>query len=175
MSAGTVVGAGRPRSTRAGQGGMGPTVLVRIVSAAVLALPPLVLLGLAGAVAGVRLSVGEWVAVGIVLWLGALPFVALGLLLGPLLDADTGSVVLLAVLVVLAILGGLFQPIETFPAALAGVARVVPSYHLADLGWTAIARGTVDPFDVVVLTGYLLGIGAIVVVRNWSEDRRVGV
>jgi ABC-2 type transport system permease protein len=108
-------------------------------------------------------------------WLGAVPFVAVGLLIGPLLDADTGNVVLLGVIVLLAILGGLFQPIETFPTVLTAVARVVPSYHLADLGWTAIAGRSVDPIDVVVLTGYLLGIGAIIVWRNKSEDRRVGV
>jgi hypothetical protein len=52
---------------------------------------------------------------------------------------------------------------------------VVPSYHLADLGWTAIAGRTVDPVDVLVLAGYALLIGALVLWRTWSEDRRVGV
>jgi ABC-2 type transport system permease protein len=175
MSAATLIGAARPSSLRAARAGTGTTVLVKTASAMVLAVPPVMLLGLAGAFAGVRLPVGEWVALVTLLWLGTLPFVALGLLLGPMLDADTEGVVLLVVLVVLAVLGGLFQPIQTFPTALATVARVVPSYYLADLGWTMVARGKVDPVDVVVLTGYLLGIGAVVVWRNWSEDRRVGV
>ncbi|MEA2578130.1 MAG: type transport system permease protein [Chloroflexota bacterium] len=147
----------------------------RLVTAMVLALPPLVLLGVAGAVAGVRLPPAEWVALIVLLWLGAVPFAVLGLLLGPVLDADAADVVLPGILVVLAVLGGLFQPVETFPSTLAAIARVVPSYHLADLGWTAIAGRTVDPVDVLVLAGYALLIGALVLWRTWSEDRQVGV
>jgi ABC-2 type transport system permease protein len=117
---------------------------------------------------------GEWFALVISLWLGALPFVALGLLLGPVLDADTGDVVLLGLLIVLAILGGLFQPIETFPGTPAAVALVLPSYHLADLGRTVIAAHAADPVDVLVLAAYTVGIGAVTVWRRRIEDARVG-
>jgi ABC-2 type transport system permease protein len=172
MSAATVAAAGPPPSTPV-RHPSGTTISARIASAMVLAVVPLLLLGLAGSFDGVRLPAGEWVALATGLWLGALPFVALGLLLGPVLDAETGDVVLPAVLVVLAIVGGLFQPTETFPDVLATVASVVPSYHLADLGWTAIAGRAVDPVDVIVQTGYTLAIGALVLWRNWSEGRRV--
>jgi ABC-2 type transport system permease protein len=174
MSAATVMAAGSSRSTRAETSGP-RTTIVRIAAATVATVLPLLLLPLAGALDGVRLPVGEWAALVAVLWLGALPFVALGALLRPWLDADTGTVVLGAILVVIAILGGLFQPIETSPAALVVVAHLMPSYHLADLGWTVIAGRTGDPLDVLVLAGYLLGIGAIVVWRYWIEGRRDGV
>jgi ABC-2 type transport system permease protein len=173
MSAATVLAAGCPTSTRA-EAVSRPT-LVRIMAAIVVVVLPLVLLAVAGALDGVRLPVGEWAAFVAVLWLGALPFVALGTLLRPWLDADTGTVVLGGILVVIAILGGLFQPIETSPAALTVVAHLMPSYHLADLGWTVIAGRAGDPLDVLVLAGYLLGIGAIVVWRYWIEGRRDGV
>jgi ABC-2 type transport system permease protein len=140
----------------------------------VLALPPLILLELAGAIEGVRLPGGEWVGLVVALWLGALPFMAFGLLLATILDADTGDVVFLAVVVVLAIVGGLLQPIDTFPATLAAIAHVLPSYHLADLGWTAIAARAANPEDVLVLTGYTVVIGAIAVWRYRSEDARGG-
>ena len=188
MSATTLAAAGPPsvhapaRSTGAGTsaGARAPAraaARVRLAAAMVLAVPPLVLVAVAGAVVGVRLPPGEWVALTVVLWLGAVPFVVLGLLLGPLLDADAdaANVVLPGILVVLAILGGLFEPVETFPGTLAAVARVVPSSHLADLGWTAIAGRTVDPVDVLVLAGYTMVIGSLVLWRTWSEDRRVGV
>jgi ABC-2 type transport system permease protein len=105
-----------------------------------------------------------------------LPFVALGLLLGLLFDADTGDVVLLCVLVLLAILGGLFQPIDTLPVPLAGLAPVLPSYRLADLGWTALAGRATNPVDVLVLAGYTVGFGAVAVAvwRKRSEGSRVG-
>lgn len=165
MNAGVSVAAGRAAA---------PSLAVRGVSAMILAGPPLILIGLAAALDGVRLPGGEWLGLAASLWLGAIPFVALGLLLGPHLDADTGDVVLLGVLVVLAILGGLFQPVETLPAELAALAPVLPSFRLADLGWTALADRTVNPIDVLVLAGYTLGFGAVAVWHKRTEGAQVG-
>ena len=169
MNAAVGIAAGRPSGAVA-EGDR----IVTVISAVTLALPPIIVLALAGALGGATLPGGRWLALIVSLWLGTLPFVALGLLVGPSLDADTGDVVLLGLLVVLAILGGLFEPIETFPAALAALAPVVPSYRLADLGWTAIAARAVDPVDLLVLAGYTVGIGALAVWRKRSEDARGG-
>jgi len=166
MIASVGVAAGRPAATQ--------NLVVRAVSAMVLALPPLIVLGIAAALEGVRLPGVEWLVLAGSLWLGAIPFVALGLLLGPALDADTGDVVLLGVLVVLAILGGLFQPIDTLPAELAGLARVLPSFRLADLGWTTLADRTVNSADALILAAYTLLFGAVVVWRKRIEDAQVG-
>jgi ABC-2 type transport system permease protein len=152
----------------------GPNPIVRGASAMVLVLPALIVVGLAAGLDGIRMPVLEWLRLATSVWLGAIPFVAFGLLVGPLLDADTGDVVLLSVLVVVAILGGLFQPIETLPAVLGGLAQVVPSFHLADLGWTALADRTADPADVLVLAGYTVGFGAVAIGRKRIEDARVG-
>jgi ABC-2 type transport system permease protein len=150
------------------------SLVVRAVSAMLIALPPLLVVALAAALDGLRLPSLEWLLVIASLWLGAVPFAALGLLLGPMLDADSGDIVLLGILVPLAILGGLFQPIETFPTQLAGLAHVLPSYRLADLGWTALADHSVDPVDVLVLAGYTVGFGAAAVWRKRAEDAQVG-
>ena len=152
----------------------GPNLVVRAASGMLLALPALVLVGLAAALDGVRLPGLEWLLLAGSLWLGAIPFVALGLLLGLLFDADTGDVVLLCVLVLLAILGGLFQSIDTLPAPLAALAPVLPSYRLADLGWTALAGRAPNPVDVLVLAGYTVAFGAVAVWRKRSEGSRVG-
>lgn len=151
-----------------------PNLVVRGASGMLLALPPLVLVGLTAALDGVRLPGFEWPLLAVSLWLGAMPFVALGLLLGLLFDADTGDVVLLCVLVLLAILGGLFQPIDTLPDPLAALAPVLPSYRLADLGWTALAGRAPNPVDVLVLAGYTVAFGAVAVWRKRSEGSRVG-
>ena len=131
--------------------------------------PPLVLVGLTAALNGVWLPGFEWPLLAASLWLGAMPFVALGLLLGLLFDADTGDVVRLCVLVLLAILGGLLQPVP-----LAALAPVLPSYRLADLGWTALAGRAPNPVDVLVLAGYTVAFGAVAVWRERSEGSRVG-
>jgi ABC-2 type transport system permease protein len=172
-------GRGVPGAAYGGAAGAGeertrPRLLARIITAIVLALPPLVLLGLAGALDGVHLPGVEWVTFIVLLWLGALPFVALGLLLGHILDTDLGDITVLSILTALAILGGLFQPIVTFPPALAALAHVLPSFHLADLGWTVIALDTVDPVDVLVLAGYTVAIGAVAIWLKRNEDARVG-
>jgi ABC-2 type transport system permease protein len=153
---------------------VGWTLVARLVTAMLLALSPLLLLELAGFLEGVRLAAWEWPALVLSMWIGVLPFIALGLLLGQTLAADTGDVVFVGLVVVLAIVGGLFQPIATFPAALATLARVLPSYHLADLGWTTIAARAADPADVLVLAGYTVGIGAVAAWRTRSEDARTG-
>jgi len=175
VAAGTEHGTSGPLRSRAARAGSSPNagmdLGVNAVAAMVLAVPPLILIVLTGALDGVGLPIGDLVRLVTVLWVGALPFVALGLLLRPLLDADTGDVVLLGIVVVLAILGGLFQPIDTFPDSLAAFARVLPSYHLADLGWTTVAGHIGAPGDFLVLAGYTLAIGAIVVWRNRSRDK----
>jgi ABC-2 type transport system permease protein len=152
----------------------GPNLFVRGAAAMLLSLPPLLVVGLAAALDGVRLPGLDWLLLAGSLWLGAIPFVALGLLLGLIFDAETGDVVLLFVLVLLAILGGLFQPIDTLPAELAGLAPVLPSFRLADLGWTALADRTVNPVDVLVLAGYTLGFGGVAVWRKRTGDAQVG-
>ncbi len=161
---------GRPAGGPAGH----PNLVVSGASAMVLALPPLILVGSAAVLDGMRLPGVEWLTLATSLWLGPVPFVALGLLLGPFLDADTGNIVLLGVLVVLAILGGLFQPVETLPDGLAGFAPVLPSFRLADLGWTALADRSVNPVDVLVLAGYAFAFGAVAVWRKRTEDAQVG-
>jgi ABC-2 type transport system permease protein len=159
----------RPPGSRVGW-----TLVARLVTAMLLALSPVLLLELAGSLEGIRLPAWEWPALALSMWLGVLPFIALGLLLGQTLAADTGDVVFVGVVVVLAILGGLFQPIGTFPAGLATLARVLPSYHLADLGWTTIAERAAEPADVLVLAGYTVGIGAVAAWRTRNEDARTG-
>lgn len=158
---------------RAGTASIGSSAVVRITTAVILALPPVVVLGLAGALDGVHLSGARWAAFIAVLWLGSLPFVALGLLLAPMLDAEVRDIAVLGALTVLAILGGLFQPVATLPSGLAALAHVLPSYHLADLGWTVIAVDAVDPVDVFVLVGYTVAIGVAVWLKR-SEGGRVG-
>ena len=60
------------------------------------------------------------------------------------------------------------------PVPLAALAPVVPSYRLADLGWTALAGRAPNPVDVVVLAGYTVAFGAVAVWRKRSEGSRVG-
>jgi ABC-2 type transport system permease protein len=158
----------RPARSRARE-----RLAIRLAAAMVLVLPAIGVVGLAAVVVhGVRLPVGGWFELLLALWLGALPFVALGLVLGSIADRDIAGITAPAVIILLALLGGLFQPVQAMPAVTAAIAHVVPSFHLAALGWTAIAGRGPDPADVAVLAGYALLLGAMLRWRGGDETTR---
>jgi ABC-2 type transport system permease protein len=180
VAAGAPVFAAPPPADRTRWRGTAPvppggSLLVRATAGFALALLPLSLVGLTGAIVnGVRLSSSEWLDLLGLLWLGVLPFVPLGLLLGDLLHADTAYVAALGIVIVLAILGGLFQPLQTLPATMTALAQLLPSYHLADLGWTVVVGRRPDPVDVLVLAGYGVVLAALLGWRHRRETRRSG-
>jgi ABC-2 type transport system permease protein len=142
-----------------------------VAATGLLVMPPLALVGLAGAfLNGVRLDGATWLDLALALWIGAAPFVALGLLLATVLDRDVAGVVLLGVLILLAVLGGLLQPLETLPQTMLAIAPVLPSYHLAALGWMAIVGRGPSPVDVVVLAGYTAVVTAVLWWRGHGES-----
>ena len=118
-----------------------------------LALPPLVLVGLAAALDGVRLPGLDGSCSRDPCGLARCPSSRLACCSACSSTRTRATCVLLCVLVLLAVLGGLFQSIDTLPVPLAGLAPVLPSYRLADLGWTALAGRATNPVDVLVLAG----------------------
>jgi ABC-2 type transport system permease protein len=64
---------------------------------------------------------------------------------------------------VLAALGGLWVPEQILPASLQTVAKALPSYHLAQLGWH-IAQGVAPAIgDGLVLVGWFGGAALLAV------------
>jgi ABC-2 type transport system permease protein len=147
----------------------GPRLPDREVAAGMLvALPTLLLVALAGAlVNGVQLPALRWLEL---LWLGTLPFAGLGILIGCLLDATSSQPAMVGTYMLLAILGGLWAPLESLPSALRAIARVLPSYHFADLGWRTVDGSAPAPADLLSLAAYAIGFGALGI---WTYRRRV--
>jgi ABC-2 type transport system permease protein len=147
-------------------------VAAKVVSAVVLTVPALVLVAAAGAVVNhVALGLPTTGLIVGALALGSIPFAALGLLIGYLLDADSAQGGMVLGYFTLAILGGLFAPLDVFPEPLATIGRVVPSSHLADLG-RAVAAGRVpDPADVLVLGAWAIALGGLAAWRYLRDER----
>jgi ABC-2 type transport system permease protein len=120
----------------------------------------------------VALAPATWAQIYLSLLLGALPFAALGLLLGYLFDASSAQGGMMITYFALAILGGLWVPVSNMADVLVTIAHVLPSYHLANLGWQALAGGAPDPVDVVVLAAYAVGIGGLVLWRYRADELR---
>jgi len=124
-------------------------------------LPALLLVFVAGAtIGGVSLSAGQWLGTGVTVWLGLIPFAVLGLVIGFAGTVDSVQPISMITYLGLSILGGLWFPVEAFPSFLQEVAKLTPSYWLADLGRSMLAGGGVQLTAVLVLTGWTIVLAA---------------
>ena len=148
-------------------------VTTKVASGYLTAVPPIALvMVVAFVVNGVSLPVTTWLAIFIALAVGAIPFAALGVLIGYVFEESTAQLVFTISYVGLAVLGGLWTPISAFPDTLATLARLTPSYHYANLGWTALAGQPLDVTDVVVLAIYALAFVAILAWRYRVSEQK---
>ena len=107
------------------------------------------------------MSAGHWVETGLAVWLGLIPFAVLGLVIGFAGTVDTVQPISMITYLGLSILGGLWFPVEAFPEFLQDVAKVTPSYWLAELGRTVVAGDGVPMTAVAVLAGWTIALGAL--------------
>jgi ABC-2 type transport system permease protein len=143
----------------------------KVLAALLLALPSILLVSATAAVAGpVRLGAGQWAQTVLLLWVGTLPFAAFGILLGYLFDADTAQPVSIVSILLLAMLGGLFIPTVAMPEVMRQIAHVLPSYHLADLGWRAVAGLAPHAADLLVLAAYAAAFAVLVMWRYRRDE-----
>jgi ABC-2 type transport system permease protein len=134
------------------------------------ALPPIVVVAIIGKfVEGVSLSTGGWAQVIFGVWIATIPFAVLGLLVGQIATSDTLQVFTSGLMIVLGFLGGVLIPITVFPNWIADIARVLPSYWLADIGHGALLGNTDLGKAVIWLAGWTVVL-AFAVVRRYQRD-----
>lgn len=143
----------------------------------VLVLPSLILVFAAGhVIGGVRLPALTWLSSLILMWLALIPLAILGIVLGLWVKAEAVGGVTTLVLLLLAMLGGLWVPVDLMPPVAQGVAHVMPSYWLAELGRWPLLPG--EPFPVTgvaVLIGWTVGLtvlGAVGFRRAAARSKR---
>ncbi len=149
-------------------------VATKLAVAYLTSLPSLVLVGVAAVVLNhVSLAPSTWLTVVVSLAIGVLPFAALGLLIGFTFDPSSAQGAVTISYIGLAILGGLWAPVSTFPDTLATIARMLPTYHFANLGWASLAGGLPDPVDLAVVAGWAAVAFALVAWRYRVSEQRV--
>lgn len=141
-------------------------VVVGVVTAGI---PILLVLGVAVLVHGVGLAPGRWLQLIASLWIGAVPFALLGVVVGLVSGRNVAVVVVPGLYVGLAVVGGLIQPIETLPAVVATMGHVLPSFLVGDLGWQAILGRSPSAQDITLLAAESLAFGSFVVWIPRSE------
>ncbi len=112
------------------------TTIGRAVVAACSALPAILAVCVTAVVVhGVAFGAAQWVALVALMWLGVWPFAILGIILGSLTNADSAYGVTTGLYFVVSALGGLWVPPAIMPAGMLAIAKLLPSYQAANLGW----------------------------------------
>jgi len=146
----------------------------KLLQAILMIIPGLaVLIALALTYGHVHLAAGRLGLLVAVLVLGAIPFCALGLVIGLMFDSQTAQVAQMITLLVLAFLGGIFISWSNLPHAMQEIGKLLPSYHLAQLGWNAAAGRPLDMANVAALAAWTAGLAAVAVWR-WRSESTAG-
>ena len=144
------------------------TFAVDVLVGGLLVLPSLVAVALVGRLVNdVRFGPATWVVLVGGLWAGSVVFVALGLAVGLALDSQAAGAAIGILGTALAALGGLWIPVELFPAGMAAVAHAMPSYWYAELGRDLAAGASPGaPVGVLTVFGAVFALAALVVARR---------
>jgi ABC-2 type transport system permease protein len=142
-----------------------------------LVLPSLILVYLAGfAVGGVRLSIADWACSLGLMWLGLVPLTIFGIVIGLWVKAEAVGGATTLVMLLLAMLGGLWFPAQLMPPALQTIAHLLPSYWLAEFGRYPILPGAAFPWTgvgvLLAWSAVLTGLGALGYRRAVASSKR---
>jgi ABC-2 type transport system permease protein len=144
-----------------------------VMSLAVATIIVLAMFTLGGLVGGVRLDPQQWVAVGLALVAGALPFSAMGLAFGYLVGPNSAPAVLNLAWLPMAFASGLWIPISQLPDVVQSVAVALPPYHFVQLALGTI--GASEGGSPVVHAAAVLGFTLLfLVVAAWGFRRDEG-
>ena len=144
-----------------------------VMSLAVATIIVLAMFTLGALVGGVRLDPQQWVAAGLALVAGALPFSAMGLAFGYLVGANSAPAVLNLAWLPMAFASGLWIPISQLPDVVQSVAVALPPYHFVQLALGTI--GASEGGSPVVHAAAVLGFTLVfLVVAAWGFRRDEG-
>lgn len=122
---------------------------------------------------GVRMPATQWISLGLVLIIGALPFSAMGLAFGYLVGPNSAPAMVNLVYLPMAFASGLWIPIHQLPAFVQGIAPALPPYHFAQLalGTVGAAEGGSQALHAVVLLAFT---ALFLAVATWGFRRDEG-
>lgn len=115
----------------------------------------IIVIFIAGAVINsVSLSLIEWLFSGMWILIGSVPFLVLGTLVGCLKKVDTATGISNVLYMLLAIMGGLWMPMEVLPGFIQKIGVWLPSYNLGNGAWEIVRGNSPELENIAILTGY---------------------
>ncbi|MGT2934328.1 ABC transporter permease [Streptococcus castoreus] len=104
----------------------------------------------------IRMTVGDWLIAVALLVFGAVAFISLGLLLSQIKSSEVLSALANILYIGLAIIGGLWIPVSSFPKWLQAISRWTPTYHFGNLFEHYLIHGTISLTSVSYLIGFCM-------------------
>ncbi len=148
-------------------------VSIKIATAMLLGFLSVAVIYAAGAIDGVAMSPSTWVATGILAWAASVVFASFGLFMGYLLPAENVMQVMGFVLAMLAVLGGLFWPVNSLPPAMQTVAPYMPTYGVAAIARFPLVGGPFDPTWLASMIGWTVVFAGAAMLLFRRDTRRV--
>jgi len=154
--------------------GMSPrTFLVgSVIAASAVIVPALAAVVAVGVVTGVDVGLLPVAATLVVLWLGLLPTILIGLVLGMVLKGGAAMAGGVVTMMGMAILGGLWMPLEMFPGWMQTLGQFIPTYWISQLGGWTMYGGDLPATGLLVIGAWTLVLGTVCMV---SMSRAVGL
>jgi len=115
------------------------------------------------------LAPGAWLAAGLGLWLGIVPFALIAILIGQFARPEFAQPLFMVTFLGLSILGGLWVPLSVLPHWMSQVAQAVPSYWLDRLGQLG-ASGAGDALVPALVLGAWTVVLAALITWRYRHD-----
>lgn len=104
----------------------------------------------------IQLSMWQWVSSFFWILIGAMPFLALGTVIGTMKRIDTASAIANILYLSISLLGGLWMPLEIFPNTLQTIGKILPTYSFGNGAWNIVDGKAPDLANAALLAGYLV-------------------
>ncbi|SDO70323.1 ABC-2 type transport system permease protein [Streptococcus sp. 45] len=119
---------------------------------------------------GVTMSLSRWLGSAALLLLSSLLFLAFGLLISQMKSQQLMTIVGDIAFLGLAIIGGSWMPIETFPEWMQKLAKVTPIYHVNILVTDFAKNAQLNWQSLIIVLGYAIIIAALaLMIKNKTE------
>lgn len=119
---------------------------------------------------GVSLSVSGWLGSLLLLLLTGLLFLAFGLLISQIASQQVMSIVANITFLALAIIGGSWMPIETFPKWVQAISKWTPVYHVNQTVVTFAAKGILKWQSLLITLAYAIIIAGLALIIKQKQE-----
>lgn len=114
----------------------------------------------------------NWGAFGLALFLGAIPFACLGLILGLIVSSRSATPVLNLTYLPLSFAGGLWMPPNILPKIVQNISVYLPSRYYAEIVWATVLGKEINSRDLYGLIAYAVGFMVLLTVFVRREEDR---